>query len=486
MKTFSKPKKFDNNIVVIGAGSGGLISAYIAAVVKAKVTLIEKHEMGGDCLNTGCVPSKALIKSATIAHYMRNAHHYGIQAVQPKIDFAAVMERIQEVIKKIAPHDSVERFTGLGVNVIKGEAIIRSPWEVEVNGKIITTKNIVIATGASPFVPPIEGMDQITPLTSENLWELRKLPKRLICLGGGPIGSELSQAFNRLGAEVSQVEMFSRIMPREDEDVSEFIQKKFVSEGVNVLTNHAAVKIEVVDGEKFLHCKVGDTIVKLPFDEIIVAIGRKANVTGFGLEELGVELTDRQTVKVNPFLTTNYPNIFAVGDVAGPYQFTHTASHMAWFVAVNALFGKFKKFKVDYSVVPWATFTDPEVAKVGLNETEAKQQNIPYEVTRFDLDDLDRNIADGAEEGWIKVLTVPGKDKILGVSMVGLHAGDLIHEYVVAMKQGIGLNKILGTIHIYPTLSEANKMVAGKWKQAHKPSDSVMGLLEKYHALMRK
>lgn len=486
MTNFSKPKKFDNNVVVIGAGSGGLISAYIAAVVKAKVTLIEKHEMGGDCLNTGCVPSKALIKSASVAHFMRNADHYGIKAVKPSVNFKAVMERIQEVIKKIAPHDSVERFTGLGVNVIKGEAIIRSPWEVEVDGKIITTKNIIVATGASPFIPPIEGIEQITPLTSENLWDIRKLPKRLICLGGGPIGSELSQAFNRLGANVTQVEMSPRIMPREDEDVSAFVQKKFTSEGVNVLTHHTAIKIEVVDGEKILHCRVGEEIAKVPFDELIVAIGRKANVTGFGLEELGVELTERQTVKVSPFLATNYPNIFAVGDVVGPYQFTHTASHMAWFAAVNALFGQLKKFKVDYSVVPWATFTDPEVAKVGLNELEAKEQNIPYEVSRFELDDLDRNIADGADEGWIKVLTVPGKDKILGVSMVGLHAGDLIHEYVVAMKQGIGLNKILGTIHIYPTLSEANKMVAGQWKQAHKPSDSVMGWLEKYHSWMRK
>jgi pyruvate/2-oxoglutarate dehydrogenase complex dihydrolipoamide dehydrogenase (E3) component len=486
MKTYSKPKQFDNNIVVIGAGSGGLISAYIAAVVKAKVTLIEKHQMGGDCLNTGCVPSKALIKSASIAHYFRNANHYGIDAVEPKVNFAEVMERIQTIIKKIEPHDSVERFTGLGVNVIQGKATIRSPWEVEVNGNIITTKNIIIASGASPFIPPIEGLEQITPLTSENLWEIRELPKRLICLGGGPIGSELTQAFARLGSEVTQIERNSRLMPREDEDVSTFIEKKFIAEGVNVLTNHSANKVEVVDGEKILHCEFEGKTVKLPFDELIIAVGRKANVTGFGLEELGVELNANHTVQTNPFLATNYPNIFAVGDVTGPYQFTHTASHMAWYAAVNALFGKFKKFKIDYSVVPWATFTDPEVAKVGLNETEAKQQNIPYEVTLFELDDLDRNIADGAEEGWIKVLTEPNKDKILGVSMVGIHAGDLIHEYIIAMRQGIGLNKILGTIHIYPTLSEANKMVAGKWKQNHKPSEKVMQWLAKFHNWMRK
>jgi pyruvate/2-oxoglutarate dehydrogenase complex dihydrolipoamide dehydrogenase (E3) component len=486
MKNYSKPKQFDNNIVVIGAGSGGLISSYIAAIVRAKVTLIEKHQMGGDCLNTGCVPSKALIKSAAIAHYFRKANNYGIEAIEPKVNFAEVMERIQRIIKKIEPHDSVERFTSLGVNVIQAKATIISPWEIEANGKIITTKNIIIASGASPLIPQLEGIEKITPLTSENLWEIRELPKRIICLGGGPIGSELSQAFARLGSKVTQIERNPRIMPNEDKDVSAFIEKKFISEGINILTSHSAVKIEVVDGEKILHCKFEEKIVKLPFDELIVAIGRKANVSGFGLEELEVELTERQTIKANPFLATNYPNIYAVGDVTGPYQFTHTASHMAWYAAVNALFGKFKKFKIDYSVIPWATFTDPEVAKVGLNETEAKQQNIPYEVTVFELDDLDRNIADGAEEGWIKVLTEPNKDKILGASMVGVHAGDLIHEYVIAMKQGIGLNKLLGTIHIYPTLSEANKMVAGKWKQNHKPSEKIMKWLEKFHSWMRK
>lgn len=485
-KEGNKIKKLENNIIVIGAGSGGLVSAYIAAALRAKVSLIEKHQMGGDCLNTGCIPSKALIKSASVAYAMRHANHYGIESVEPKVNFATVMARIKEIIGKIAPNDSVERYSALGVNVVKGQARIRSPWEVEVNGEIMTTKNIIIAAGASPFVPPIEGIDKITPLTSDNLWQLKELPKRFICLGGGPIGSELCQAFRRLGAEVTQVEQLPRIMPREDEEVSAFIEKKFKTEGIKVLTGHSAVKVEVKNGEKLLHCKVDDKIVKLPFDEILVAIGRKANVKGFGLEELGVELSERQTVQVGPFLSTNYANIYAVGDVAGPYQFTHTASHMAWYAAVNALFGRFKKFKVKYSVIPWATFTDPEVAKVGLNETEAKQQNIDYELTQFNLDDLDRNIADGTDEGWIKVLTVPGKDKVLGVSMVGAHAGDLIHEYVLAMNQGFGMNKILSAIHIYPTLSEANKRVAGQWRQTHQPPLSVMNQLEKYHSWMRK
>ena len=441
--TFTKPKKFDNNLVVIGAGSGGLVSAYIAAAVKAKVTLIEKHQMGGDCLNTGCVPSKALIRAAKVAKEMREAEKFGIQSVEPQVDFAKVMDRIHEVIAKIEPHDSIERYSGLGVNVIQGEAKIVSPWAVTVNGKTITTKNIVVATGARPFVPPIENIDSVQYLTSDNLWELRELPKRLIVLGGGPIGSELTQSFARLGSQVTQVEMAPRIMPREDTEVADFITEKFRKEGVNVLTGHLAKRLETVNGEHQLVCEQQGQEVRIPFDKILIAVGRVANVTGFGLEDLGVTLTERKTVQVDPFLRTNFDNIFAVGDVAGPYQFTHTASHMAWYAAVNALFGRFKKFKVDYSVIPWATFTDPEVARVGLSEDEAKNQGVAYEVTRYGIDDLDRAIADGSDQGWVKVLTEPGKDKILGVTIVGTHAGDLITEYIQAMKHGIGLNKVL-------------------------------------------
>jgi dihydrolipoamide dehydrogenase len=481
---WDKPAKFDYNIVVIGAGSGGLVSAYIAAAVKARVALIEKHQMGGDCLNTGCVPSKALIRSAKMVSYAKRAKDFGFQSAQVEYDFAEVMERVQRTIEKIEPHDSVERYTGLGVECFTGEATIKSPWTVEVNGETLTAKNIIIATGARPFVPPIKNIESIDYLTSDNLWDIRENPGRLIVLGGGPIGSEMTQAMARLGAEVTQVEMAPRIMGREDPEVSEYVQKQFETEGIKVLTGHTATEVIDEAGEKMLLCKVGDETVKLPFDNLLVAVGRKPNVTGFGLEELGVEVTDRGTIGVDPLLRTNFPNIFAVGDVAGPYQFTHTASHMAWYAAVNALFGGVKSFKVDYSVIPWATFTDPEVARVGLSEDEAKEQGIPYEVTRYGLDDLDRAIADSEDHGWVKVLTKPGSDKLLGATIVGTHAGDLLAEYVLAMKHGLGLNKILGTIHTYPTLSEANKAAAGVWKKAHAP-EKLLGWVEKFHSWRR-
>ncbi|MCH8551667.1 MAG: dihydrolipoyl dehydrogenase [Natronospirillum sp.] len=483
-KRFEKPKQFDNNLIVIGAGSGGLVSAYIAATVKANVTLIEKHAMGGDCLNTGCVPSKALIRAAKTAKEMRHADRFGLKSVEPEVDFGAVMNHVHQAIKTIEPHDSVERYTGLGVNVIKGEAFIRSPWEVEVNGQTLTTKNIIIATGARPFVPPIKGLDQVDYLTSDNLWELKEQPGRLVVLGGGPIGCELTQAFARLGSHVTQVEMGDRIMPREDKDVSTHVSDVFSQEGVDVLTGHQATEVVITDGQPELICQHNGSEKRIPFDRILVAVGRKANVTGFGLEELGVEISDRGTVAVDAYLRTNYPNIFAVGDVAGPYQFTHTAAHMAWFAAVNALFGKFKKFRVDYKVIPWATFTDPEVARVGLSEAEAKAQGIEYEVTRYGIGDLDRAIADGDARGWVKVLTMPGKDKVIGATIVGTHAGDLLTEYVSAMKHGIGMNKILGTIHTYPTLSEANKFAAGEWKKARKP-EKLLEWVGRFNGWMR-
>ncbi len=477
---FTKPEKFDQDIVVLGAGSGGLVTSYIGAVVKAQVTLIEKHKMGGDCLNTGCVPSKALIRSGKLMHNIKHSQKYGVQSATGEIDFAKTMQRVHEVIAKIEPHDSVERYTSLGVNVVEGAGKITSPWTVDVNGKTITARNIVIATGGSAFVPPIPGLDKVNYLTSENLWELNTQPKRLIVLGGGPIGCELAQAFSRLGSEVTQVEMTPRIMGREDPDVADMVQAKFEAEGINVMVDTKAVSVEVENGEKTLVCEKDGKTVRVAFDEIILAVGRKANTTGFGLEELGVTLTDKGTVEVNDYLQTNFPNIYAVGDVAGPYQFTHVAAHQAWYAAVNSLFGMFKKFRVDYRVIPWATFTDPEVARVGLNETDAKAGNIAYELTTYGIDDLDRAIADSSDYGVVKVLTVPGKDKILGVTIVGEHAGDLIAEYVLAMKHGLGLNKILGTIHIYPTLSESNKYAAGEWKRAHQPV-KVLEYVEKFH-----
>ena len=477
------PSSFDTNIIVIGAGSGGLIAALIAAAVKAKVTLIEKHQMGGDCLNTGCVPSKALIKSARFMYDIKNSTKYGIKTATAEFDFSDVMERVQDAIKKIEPHDSVERFTGLGVDCISGEGKIIDPWTVEVNGQKITARNIILATGARPFIPPIEGLDQVDWYSSDTIWELRKQPKRMIVLGGGPIGCELAQSFSRLGSEVTQVEMAPKIMGREDPEISELIEKDFISENINVLTNTKAVACKR-GTEQLLVCEQNGKTIEIPFDAMLIAIGRKPNVEGFGLEELDIKLRKNTTVETDDFLRTNYENIFAVGDVAGPYQFTHTASHQAWYATVNSLFGQFKKFKADYSVIPLATFTDPEVARVGLNETEAKEQNIRYEVTTYGIDDLDRAIADSADHGFVKVLTVPGKDRILGATIVGAHAGDLLTEFVTAMKYKLGLKKILGTIHTYPTMSEANKAVAGNWQKDHAPQ-FVLKLLKRYHSWRR-
>jgi pyruvate/2-oxoglutarate dehydrogenase complex dihydrolipoamide dehydrogenase (E3) component/uncharacterized membrane protein YdjX (TVP38/TMEM64 family) len=484
-----RPRRFDRNLVVIGAGAGGLVSAYIAAAVKAKVTLIEGHKMGGDCLNFGCVPSKALIRSAKIARQLKKAHELGVADAAGQVDFATVMQRVHRVIADIEPHDSVERYTGLGVEVLQGHARLTSPWTVEVTladgtTQTLTTRNIVIAAGASPFVPPIPGLKEAGFLTSDTVWGLTELPQRLVVLGGGPIGSELAQSFARLGSAVTQVEMAPRIMVREDPEVSELVAASLRADGVKVLTGHQAARVEVVDGEKRLIAQAGEAEVVIPFDELLCAVGRSPRVTGYGLEELGIPLTPRKTIATNAYLQTLYPNIYAVGDVAGPFQFTHTAAHQAWYAAVNALFGRFRKFKADYRVIPWATFTDPEVARVGLSETEAKEQGVPFEVTRYGIDDLDRAIADGSAHGFVKVLTVPGKDKILGVTIVGEHAGDLLAEYVLAMKHGLGLNKILDTIHTYPTLAEANKYAAGEWKRAHAPQ-KLLQWVGRYHAWER-
>jgi pyruvate/2-oxoglutarate dehydrogenase complex dihydrolipoamide dehydrogenase (E3) component/uncharacterized membrane protein YdjX (TVP38/TMEM64 family) len=478
---WKRPARFERNLVVIGAGSAGLVSAYIAATVRAKVTLIEKHRMGGDCLNTGCVPSKALLRSAKLLSQIRRAHEYGIRHASAEFDFADIMERVQRVVRTVEPHDSVERYASLGVECIRGEARITSPWTVEVDGRVLTTRAIVIAAGARPIVPPIPGIEKVRVFTSDTVWSLRELPPRLVVLGGGPIGSELAQAFARFGSKVTQVEMLPRLLAREDPEVSEMVRGRFVDEGIEVLTGHRAARFE---GAQVLVCEHAGREKRVELDALLCAVGRVPSTAGYGLEALGVPVTTARTVETNEYLQTLYPNIYACGDVAGPYQFTHTASHQAWFAAVNALFGGFRRFRADYSVIPWATFTDPEVARVGLNETEAKAQNIPYEVTVYGLDDLDRAIADEAACGMVKVLTVPGRDRILGATIVGEHAGDLIVEFISAMKHRIGLNKILGTIHIYPTLAEANKYAAGAWKKAHAPQ-GVLRHLERYHAWMR-
>lgn len=476
--------KYDANIVVIGAGSGGLVSALIAAAVKSKVVLIERHKMGGDCLNTGCVPSKAILRSAKVANMMSRAEEFGIEAVQVKPVFSKVMKRVHKIIETIEPHDSIERFTDLGVECVTGEAQIIDKHTVRVADRTITTKNIIIAAGARPFVPPIAGVQDIDYLTSDNVWELEESPKRLVVLGGGPIGCELSQAFSKLGSKVTMVEMMDQLMGREDADVADVITDKFKKDGINVLTNHKAVKF-TNDGEKVLHCETAEGLVEIPFDKVLIAVGRKANSDGMKLEALGIKLRPNGTIETDEYLRTAVPNIFAVGDIAGPYQFTHTASHQAWFATVNALFGFAKKFKVDYRVIPWATFTMPEVARVGLSEREAKEKGIDYDVTSYGIDDLDRAIADGEAHGFIKVITPKGgKDKILGVTIVGNHAGELIAEYVLAMKHNLGLNKILGTIHLYPSMAEANKFVAGNWKRANQPH-GLLKWVEKFHTWRR-
>jgi pyruvate/2-oxoglutarate dehydrogenase complex dihydrolipoamide dehydrogenase (E3) component/uncharacterized membrane protein YdjX (TVP38/TMEM64 family) len=493
-----KPARFDRNLVVIGAGAGGLVSAYIAAAVKAKVTLVEVHKMGGDCLNYGCVPSKALIKSATLAHQMRYADKYGLNSIpgnedagQSLFSFKKVMQRVHDVIAAIEPHDSVERYTSLGVEVLQGYAKIINPWTVEIalNGggtQRLTTRNIIIATGARPFVPPLPGLEDVGYVTSDTLWDefakLEAVPKRLVVLGGGPIGCELSQAFQRLGSQVTQVEMGPRIMVREDEDVSTLATAALRADGVQVLTGHKALRCEKAGEVKTLVVEHAGQEIRIEFDALLCAVGRVARLTGYGLEDLGIDT--QRTVPTNEYLQTLYPNIFAAGDVAGPYQLTHVAAHQAWYAAVNALFGDFKRFKADYSVIPWATFIAPEVARVGLNEQEAKEKNIAVEVTRYGIDDLDRAIADSEAHGFVKVLTVPGKDRILGVTIVGAHAGDLLAEYVLAMKHGLGLNKILGTIHTYPTMSEANKFAAGEWKRAHQPK-KLLEWVARYHTWKR-
>lgn len=488
---WQKPKRFDRNLIVIGGGAGGLVSAYIAAAVKAKVTLIEAHKMGGDCLNYGCVPSKALIKSAKIAKSMRHADQYGLEAVTPAFSFKKVMQRIHDIIAQVEPHDSVERYTGLGVEVLQGYATLVDPWTVDIalndgSQQRLTARSIVIAAGASPFVPALPGIEGCGYLTSDTLWEefakRETLPKRLVVLGGGPIGCELAQSFARLGSDVIQIERGTRVMAREDEDVSALTTASLEADGVSVLTEHTALRCEREGERKFLIVESQGQEQRIEFDDLLCAVGRVARLTGYGLEALGIE-TNR-TVVTNEYLETLYPNIYAAGDVAGPFQFTHTAAHQAWYAAVNALFGQFKRFKADYRVIPWTTFVDPEVARVGLNEQEAQEQGITYEVTRYGLDDLDRAIAESAAKGFVKVLTVPGKDKILGVTLVGEHAGDLLAEFVFAMRHGLGLNKILGTIHTYPTWAEANKYAAGEWKKAHAP-EAVLRWLEKYHTWRR-
>lgn len=485
LRGWEKPKRFDRNVIVIGAGSAGLVCAYIAATVRARVTLIEKNRMGGDCLNTGCVPSKALIRSAKFLSHVRRHEEFGVREATASPEFRDIMSRVQRVIGKIAPHDSIERFQGLGVDVIQGEARITGPWSVEVNGRELTTRHIIVATGARPFVPPVPGIEEVGYYTSDTIWSLAEPPGRMLVLGGGPIGSELAQSFRRVGARVTQIEMAGRLLDIEDPEVGELVGDALRTDGVDVRTGHKVVQFAIDGGEKVAYAEHttddGSTErVGIPFDTLLVAVGRKPNVEGFGLEEVGITTNGMGRINVDEYLQTRVPTIYACGDGVGRYQFTHTSAHEAWHATVNALFGKFKRFKVDYSVMPHATFTDPEVARVGLSEREAEAEGIDYRVTRYDLAELDRAIADEEDRGFVKILTEAGKDRIIGATIVGDHAGDLISELTLAMKHKIGLNKILGTIHPYPTLAEANKFAAGEWKKANAP-ERALRFLERFH-----
>ena len=479
-----KPKSFDTNLIVIGAGSAGLVSAYIAAAVNARVTLIEKEKMGGDCLNTGCVPSKALLRSAKIRDYMSHAADFGILGEHKGIDFNKVMNRVKKVVADIEPHDSIERYTGLGVDCLTGEAEIISPWQVRVGEKVISAPKIILATGAAPFVPNIPGLTYIDYLTSDNLWDLQEQPERLLVLGAGPIGCEMAQAFSSLGSQVILVDVAPRILPREDEDVSALMLEQFENKGVQIFSGHKTLGFKSTGQGDIATLESATGRTEVEFDRLLVAVGRKARTDSLGFDNLGLETNAQGRLQVDEYMRTRYPNIFACGDLVGPYQFTHVAAHQAWYAAVNALFGKLKKFKVDYSVIPWATFTNPEVAQVGINELTAKERGIEYELTKYNLDDLDRAIADSETKGFVKVLTVPGKDRILGATIVSYQAGNLISEFVLAMKHGLGLNKLLGTIHIYPTMTEANKYVAGEWKKA-RVSDKTKQWLARYHSWLR-
>lgn len=484
MKKYVKPRHFDRNLIIIGAGSAGLTSAYLGAALRAKVTLIEKSRMGGDCLNTGCVPSKALIRSAKILALAKRAQTFGFNRVDVDFDFARVMERTQRIIKTVAPHDSVERYTNLGVECIRGEAKISTPYSVEVNGITLTTRNIIIATGSSPVLPSIPGIERVGYLTTDTIWDIRTLPNRLVVLGGGPVGCELSQCFSRFGSKVTLVEMQPRIMYREDPDVSDIVTREFMEEGIKVMTNHRVISFSYTNNSKNMICTHDGEQISIDFDELLVASGRKPDTGGLGLEDLGVTLLKSGRIKTNRYLQTVYPSIYACGDVTGAFAFTHMAAHQAWYAVFNCLFGGVKKLKADMSIVPWATFTEPEVARVGLNETEAAAKQIPCEITRYGIDELDRAIVDDEARGIVKVLTVPGKDKILGATIVGEHAGELIGEYISAMRHGLGLNRILATIHIYPTMAEANKYAAGLWRRQHTP-DLLLRLAEWFHSRRR-
>ncbi|MDX1570151.1 MAG: FAD-dependent oxidoreductase [Xanthomonadales bacterium] len=482
--SFTRPDNFDRNLIVIGGGSAGLVTSYLAAAMKAKVTLVEAHRMGGDCLYTGCVPSKSLLRTAKFLHDVKRSEALGVHTASAAFDFADVMARVRRIIARIEPHDSPERYEGLGVECIQGTARIESPWCVSIDDRRLTTRAIVIATGGRPFVPPVDGLVEDDYVTSETLWDLETQPERFVVLGGGPIGCEMAQAFARLGSRVTLVEMEDRLLLMEDTEVSARVRQALEADGVQVLTGHRAEAVVPGDAGRALRCTANGAEVALDFDKILVAVGRRANTQGLGLDTLGIETERSGTIPVDEHLHTGVGAVYACGDVIGPYQFTHSAAHEAFYCAVNALFGDLYRMPVDYSALPWTTFVDPEVAHLGLNEQQARAEGIPYDVTVHDLDGLDRALAEEEGGGFVKILTQPGKDRILGVTIVAAHAGDLMAEFVLAKNAGLGLGKILGTIHSYPTLAEANKLAAGTWRRARQPK-LALKFLERWHRWRR-
>ena len=459
------------NVVVIGAGTAGLVTAAGTTGLGGRVALIERNLMGGDCLNFGCVPSKAVISSARLIQQIRDAEKWGLDRQQPEFAFEKIFDRMRARRAKIAPNDSQERFESLGVDVFRGQARFVSPHEIEVNGQRLRGKNFVIATGSRAVIPKIEGIDTVPYFTNETIFdELKEKPESMIVLGGGPIGCELAQTFRRLGVEVTIIQRGDHLLPREDRDVAEFLERRLINEGVRIIKNADARSVAISGAGKvaleFLDRQSGRIAERTFFaDALLIAIGRTPNFQRLDLKSVGVEVNERG-VRVNDYLQTSQPHIYAAGDVIGPFLFTHMADAQARVVVRNILVPfQFLRQKMDYSVVPWCTYTDPEVAHVGLGEKEAKQKNVDYDLFAVPLEDLDRAVVESEDVGFAKVLTAKGSDKILGATIVGPHAGDLLHELVLAMKAGIGLGTVASTIHAYPTFAEFARKAGDKYNK---------------------
>jgi pyruvate/2-oxoglutarate dehydrogenase complex dihydrolipoamide dehydrogenase (E3) component len=459
------------NAIVIGGGTAGLVTAAGTAGLGGRVALIERNKMGGDCLNFGCVPSKALIASSRAIEGIRRAELLGLEAMEPDFEFENVFARMRERRAVIEPNDSAERFEELGVDVFAGDANFISPNEIDVDGVRLRAKRFVVATGRRAGVPPIDGIEDIPYYTNETIFDgLKEKPESIVIVGAGPIGCELGQVFNRLGVKTTLVEFLPQIMGKEDVDVATFVQQRLESEGVTVLTGTSIRRAEMRSGEICLEADQkgsGDpaSTMSLSPSVVLIAAGRIPNVEGLNLEAAGVEFT-RHGIPVNDYLQTSARHIYAAGDIAGPYQFTHTADTQARVVVRNILMPiQLLRQKVNLDVVPWATYTDPEVAHVGLSERDADEQDLAYDLYKQNLAEVDRNIVEGEDVGFAKVLTAKGTDRILGVTLVGVHAGDLLHEFVLAIKHDIGLGGIASTIHAYPTFAEIARKLGDQYNR---------------------